>query len=340
MLATPAVSYTGSRDGPRPTDLGKDIKQVLNLLDLSFGPLVDSQGRRLISDRVSLSYSSPFIQRLGLAGGAPIPGFVWEEDGRIIGNVSLLESKLPGRYLVANVVVHPDHRRRGLATSLMQETINYIIHRRGDTVMLQVEEQNEPALRMYESLNFYKLGSMRHWESKTSQIRILHLPNRNAPQIRELRGHEWRAAFHLDKASLEPDLNWPLPPRLEKYKSGPMRWFTNIFSGLKMETWVVTSRNVSDSKLRLSGLASIITDWGMPHKLEMRVDPALRGTVERPLFAKLLRRLKHLRNATLRLSHSADDDYSSSLFKEANFTPRRNLMVMKLDLNQKKFRGK
>ena len=339
MLATPAVSHVGSRDGPRPVNLRKDVRQILSLLDLSFGPLVDSQGRRLISDRVSLSYSSPFIQRLGLTGGVPIPGFVWEEEGRIIGNVSLLESKIPGRYLVANVVIHPEHRRRGLATSLMQETINYIILRSGDTVMLQVEDQNEPALCLYESLNFHKLGTMRHWESKTSQIRILPLDSRHSPQIRELRSHEWLAAFHLDKASLEPDLNWPLPPQPDKYKSGLMHWFTNIFNGLKMESWVVTSRNDSDGKLRLSGLASLITDWGMPHKLEIRVDPALRGTLERPLFAKLLRRLKYLRHATIRLNHFADDQFSDTLFKEANFRLRRNLSIMKLDLNQNKFRG-
>lgn len=52
-------------------------------------------------------------------------GFVWEENGQIIGNLSLIPSTKGGRRVVviANVAVHPDHRRRGIAHELTQRAL-------------------------------------------------------------------------------------------------------------------------------------------------------------------------------------------------------------------------
>ena len=72
-----------------------------------------------MSNRYSLSYSPNLSARLGQLAHGFVPGFVWEEDGSIIGNATLLQSDIPNRYLVANVAVHPDYRRRGIAKGLM-----------------------------------------------------------------------------------------------------------------------------------------------------------------------------------------------------------------------------
>ena len=110
MLAAPVTADNSVSSGPRPINLGKDVRPVLALLNTSFGPLRDRDGR-VVSDRFSLSQSAPFARRLSMMSRGFIPGFVWEESGRIVGNVTLLESPIFGRYLVANVAVHPDYRR-------------------------------------------------------------------------------------------------------------------------------------------------------------------------------------------------------------------------------------
>ena len=107
MLATPIVVQSGSKNGPRPINPRKDIRQVLELLDLAFGPILDSYGRRVLDTRASFQYQASFVMRLSLTGKGLVPGFVWEEAGKIIGNVSLMQSELPGRFLIANVGPDP-----------------------------------------------------------------------------------------------------------------------------------------------------------------------------------------------------------------------------------------
>ena len=108
MVAAPVTAVGRSSSGPRPINLSRDTRQVLELLDLSFGRMYGSQGRRVIYDRLSLSQVNPLTLRLSMMTSGFIPGFVWEENGRIVGNLTLLGSEVFGRYLIANVAVHPD----------------------------------------------------------------------------------------------------------------------------------------------------------------------------------------------------------------------------------------
>ena len=65
MLAAPVAANKPTDSGPRPINLGKDVRPVLALLNTSFGPLRDSRGRA-ISDRFSLNQSAPFARRLSM----------------------------------------------------------------------------------------------------------------------------------------------------------------------------------------------------------------------------------------------------------------------------------
>jgi hypothetical protein len=53
--------------------------------------------------------------------------------------------------------------------------------------------------------------------------------------------------------------------------------------------------------------------------------------VERPLLAKLLRRLQYLPRRHIRLEHQAGDTPVTELLCEANFSARRTLTVMRYD---------
>ena len=110
MLAAPATVRNSSASGPRPINLARDVRGVLALMDAAFGPVRDWRGQRVLGDRAGAGYGAPFALRLSMFTKGFIPGFVWEEDGRLVGNVSLLESPFPGRYLIANVAVDPDSK--------------------------------------------------------------------------------------------------------------------------------------------------------------------------------------------------------------------------------------
>ncbi len=333
MVAAPLSYSTRSKNGPRPINLRKDIPQVLALLNLVFSSSLDSDSQRLLN-RMSLAQQPWVVLRLRQMVDGIVPGFVWEESGDIVGNVSLLTTSRPGRYLVANVAVHPDFRRRGIARMLMEEVIDMVERQKGNEILLQVHHDNVGAISLYRMLDFKIIGSMTSWYASYNQFRLLPLSTSNrSPDrignlfIRPLRGREWLQAWRLDQSSVAPDLNWPEPLPRDAYKQGFGRWLSNLFAGRQAETWAV--ENLDEE---LVGLGTILSEWGRAHGLSLRVNPEWQGKVERPLMAKLLRRLQYMARRNIRIDHPAGDEVTSDLLREANFHPRRTLTVMRRDL--------
>lgn len=329
MLATPVIVQHGSKNGPRPLNIRRDFRQVLELLDLAFGPILDANGRRIIDSRANLQYQMPYLMRLNLTNKSLLPGFVWEEDGRIVGNVSLVQSEVPGRCLVANVAVHPKYRRRGIARILMQESIDHIHSHYGKEIMLQVETSNEAAIQLYQNLGFLNIGTINRWETTSVRMRNLPVGDRGY-EVRPLDSRDWAAAYHLDRTCLTPNLNWPAPKARDHFKTGFWRWISNLLNGRKMEAWIIAAPSEQDRKQQLVGMASINSEWGRPHNLELRVLPAWQGKIERPLLSKVIRRLRYLRGTNILIDHIAGDETINDLLQEANFSTRRKLTFMHL----------
>lgn len=333
MLATPITIQTQRPGGLRPINLGTDLRQVLKLLDASFGPLADSDGRRLLDDRVNISYHVPLSTRLSMFTQGFVPGFVWEEDGRIAGNVSLLRSDVSGRYLIANVAVHPDYRRRGMARAMMNGAVDHIRSQQGKEIALQVEHDNDGAISLYLSLGFVNIGTMNRWDSTTSRLRLLSAGTDDEEAvIRPLNRGDWKAAINLDRTSIDPSLSWPAPPSPEKYRIGLRRTLSDLFNGKKTESWVCEDHPSLRNQPRLVGLISLRGEWNRPHEIDLRVDPGWQGRLERPLLAHGLRRLKRWHRGRVVINHPADDSVVHQLLNEANFQVKRTLSVMYLDL--------
>ena len=328
VITIPAASRAGN--GPRPINVNTDIPQLLKLLEDVFGEKMDDKSRRLLSTNASLSASPAFLWRLNPMASKLATGYVWEENGRVVGNATLLNTKIPGRYLVVNVAVDPDFRRRGIARALMQHLQAMARQRGARELLLQVVKDNKPAVDLYLSLGYRKLGSMTTWASSVSRVRELPLPaDGDIPYraVRELRRSEWRAAYTLDLACLHPDLNWPEPLSRDAYKTGLWQRLQDFLNGRTSETWVIAGDH-----RQLLGLASIWSEWGRAHRASLRVHPEWRGQLERPLLAKLLRRLKYLARRNVQIHHDDADELVSQLLRESNFRPRRTLTHMRLDL--------
>ena len=85
---------------------------------------METEGAQWRQDLAFLSVTSPFIwflRRFSSEIRDALDGFVWTEDGRIVGNVTLTrEDQARPIWIVSNVAVHPSYRRRGIARALMQ----------------------------------------------------------------------------------------------------------------------------------------------------------------------------------------------------------------------------
>ncbi len=326
MITTLPSRQNAGRQGVRPINLRRDTHQVLQLLDVAFGSELDAENRRSLQ-RSLIMASQPWFQPLVFPPGAAMPGFVWEQDDLIVGNVSIMQTLEPGRYIIANVAVHPDWRRRGIAHELMQTALSHLVGKRAHTVMLQVKRHNQAAKDLYLQLGFREVGAVTSWYGTPPYIHDLPLYE-GGPVIRPLRHREWRAAYILDTASMAADLNWPDPLRHDRYKTGLWASLKNFANGCQAEHWVT-----SNSADRLTGVASIYSEWQRPHTVTLRIHPDSCGQLERYLLAKVLRRLDYLPRRQVRLDHPAEDALTNQLLQEAHFRLQRTLVVMRLDLD-------
>jgi len=154
----------------RPIRPVRDLADIADLTEIGFGDQLGRGGREIVREMRELASLGPLLWpaawALKLSMGA---GFVWEEGGKVVGNVSLFDAgRFPGMgrgWLIANVVVHPAHRQRGIARALVGAALADARARGGRWVALQVERDNDGARALYESLGFEDKGVLVRWEA-------------------------------------------------------------------------------------------------------------------------------------------------------------------------------
>lgn len=81
-------------------------------------------------------------------------GFVWEEDDQLIGTVVGSRRGTTDTWIVGNVGVLPEYRRRGIARQLVRAILELIRERGGKRAILGVIAENLPAYTLYEKVGF------------------------------------------------------------------------------------------------------------------------------------------------------------------------------------------
>jgi ribosomal protein S18 acetylase RimI-like enzyme len=144
--------------GIRRFDPYRDLRAVANLMVLAFADRMDPASQLVLADIQRMARRSLLFHLLTSDGGEPAPGFVWVEDGAVVGNVSLKRVAYASGYLVGNVAVHPAWRRRGIGSALMRAALDEVAARGGRWVGLEVQADNIVARDMYARLGFAEAG--------------------------------------------------------------------------------------------------------------------------------------------------------------------------------------
>jgi GNAT superfamily N-acetyltransferase len=93
-------------------------------------------------------------------------GFVWVEDGKVVGNITVQRAdKYGNRWQIANVAVAPMYRGRGLSRRMMETALDHIGEHGGKWVVLQVYAQNSVARTLYDHLGFQEMGGLADLEA-------------------------------------------------------------------------------------------------------------------------------------------------------------------------------
>jgi len=153
----------------RPFDVRRDLNPVANLIEQCFADTLDPDGQRYLHQMRSAARSPGYLRWAGLAAeraALPLAGYVWEEKGRLVGNLTLIPYFTLGQryYLIANVAVHPDYRRRGVGRTLTLQAIQHARGRGAQSVWLHVREENLGAAALYTGLDFTERARRSTWQ--------------------------------------------------------------------------------------------------------------------------------------------------------------------------------
>ncbi|TFH35852.1 MAG: GNAT family N-acetyltransferase, partial [Anaerolineales bacterium] len=209
MTAAVTAGRSAQGKGLRPFDSRRDLSALADLIEVGFSGSLDRSGRRMVHGLRTLG-------RLGWLGGALsrwiLPpaanpqGFVWEENGRVLGNASLLPvTDFPQRWVMANVAVFPEQRRRGIARSLVTASIEDAQSRGAREIILQVDQGNQAAHQLYQSLGFDGSPSRTTWVGRVPSEEPT--PALTTP-VRQRRASEWRWQWELARKLHPEGLVW------------------------------------------------------------------------------------------------------------------------------------
>lgn len=277
MTAASLLRTERSANGLRQIAPRQDMTAVADLIELVFAKQMDSAGRRMLREMRTLGHVGPLgalIGRIFLPPAATPMGYVWEHDGRIVGNASLLPVQGYSRqWVLANVAVHPNHRGRGIGRMLTAACLELAYDKAALGVRLQVDKDNQQAQVLYASLGFRPVTTRTTWHGS------LHLPMQSSCETglaRPREDGEWRLQLSLADDVHPEGLLWPFPSNQGMYRdSGWIRWFG--LSSVRHWVWKEDGRLLGSLSARHQS-----EQWRWT--LVMVVHPEARGRIEEPLL--------------------------------------------------------
>lgn len=337
-MATVAIGQP-TANGPRPVQLRTDLGGIADLIELCFAAVIDESGRAAVRDMRTVARSSPLMFLLSRAdaalGGVEL-GYVWIEDGQVVGNVSVSPAPMPSAngmtYIVANVATHPNYRRRHIAQTLMTKSLEMIRSRRGRAAVLQVDANNPAAQRMYQSLGFRDERIFTRWQRGSHRGAPARLPE--MPYITML-DNDWRALYRLASVARPPErggVGWLRPTVPELFRPSFLHRIGQFMAMKSAETYIVRD-NAADRAHELAGSLRIESQFGGPDRFELMVDPRHSGSLERPLLNFGLRRAdERFHSATI--EHPADDGAANSVLSDYLFERKQTTLQMRYDFTR------
>ncbi len=224
----------------RPVDVRKDLPEIADLIEICFASTMDADGReyirqirRMAMEMRGIGLALPAARRFSV----PIQGYVWVENNRIVGNLTLIPyfkgSKVV--YMIANVAVNPDYRRRGIARQLTQQGILHARDHGASATWLQVRDDNPGATRLYDSLGFIERARRTNWTFDSTGQPVPPL----MPQvtIRRRSANDWHYQSRWLQEIYPPEISWNLPFQIDRLQPGFWREFIRWMNGERLDQW-------------------------------------------------------------------------------------------------------
>lgn len=311
----------------RPLNVLRDLSAVADLIELCFSPTMDNDGQRYLSDMRRASHDDSFLRwasHMTETASLPLMGYVWEQDGRIIGNASLIPFWDKGKrvFLIANVATHPDYRRRGIGRALTERVMKQARDKRASAIWLHVRDDNYGAIKLYQELGFREIARRTTWQANLdarveySNTDIKIVPRQPRFWSQQL---DWLRRLYPD------ELSWYHAWNLKALRPGLWSWLYLLFVEFNVRQWAAVRGD------KLLAMLTWMPQGGRSESLYAATPPA--GS-EAPQPEALTALLVHARRMTtyhsqLSLEYPADE--MAEAIHAAGFKPRRTLLWMRAD---------
>ena len=312
----------------------RDLGQLADLIENAFGEELTHGGERVLRELRVLSWLGPLnILFTGVSSETDgvFTGFVWEHNGRVVGNVTINRpTGHPRRWQISNVAVQDAYRGQGIGRKLVEAAIDLVSRRGGYTAYLFVRDTNSLAQRLYQSLGF----------AEVDQITDLTLPLQpTSPEVsavgvlRPLRPGEGETLYELVLRAAGPGHRWLSAIRRRHYVRSAderfFRWIGSLVTAERETLWGVSDGNRLDAgvSLRVTRL------WNRkPHRIRLWIRPERRGQVEDALVHEVITLLSRAAPRPTSVSLPACEEQAIDALLRQSFRKIRTLILMKLDL--------
>jgi GNAT superfamily N-acetyltransferase len=242
----------------RPLSILRDLPAVADLIELCFSSTMDTDGRRYVQDMRRAGKDNSFVKwatRAAETTSLPLTGYIWEENGRIVGNASLVPFRYNKEriYLIANVAVHPDHRRKGIARALTERAMQHAHEKKVKNIWLHVRDDNPDAIALYAKLGFVERARRTTWQAVTDL---------NAQKLDTdilITGRHpryWQTQLNWLSRLYPPALTWHRDWNINSLQPGFLNWLYLLFVDVNIRQWAAVRPSTGELQATLSWIPS------------------------------------------------------------------------------------
>jgi ribosomal protein S18 acetylase RimI-like enzyme len=315
----------------------RDLRSVIALIEEAFTNQLDLRGQKALRELKAMSRLGPLLwllDRLSPEFHETFSGFVWVEEGHVVGNVTVNRPNWRSRrWFISNLAVGRAYQGQGVARELMQAAIGMARDRGGELVTLQVRADNIPALKLYNNLGFEEL--LGTTELQLERVEQIALVPAEGFALRQRDYSEWYKEYELARAAT-PSSEQQARAKGSLFSEEDFRkgfgdrvfdWLDDIFAGQR------TYRLAVDEGDRFIATLTVRASWwGRRHDLKMMVHPDYRGRLEEMLVTKALALLGNYPRRGVAVKMSTSHQEAIETLKRYGFMEEKTLVQMRLNL--------
>ncbi len=323
MMVEIAIA-SSARGHLRRLDMRRDLAKVADLVEICFYDTLDPEGKQYLNEMRKAAQNASligFASSLIEEATMPPSGYVWEEDGHLVGNLSLIPIMVQGKkgYMIANVATHPDFRGRGIATVLTVTALKHAKEHGAATIWLQVRDDNLSAIHIYATNGFEERMRRTSWYSGPN---IIEQPTATGVKVGKREANQWVLQREWLNCNYPDELTWHLPLDWNLFRPDVWGKIYRTFSLEFLHHWSVE---------RNGDLKGVIS-WKHSNGFTDSIWLAVPEQIDKEAALALLLKARASLRQEQPLSLNFPSDIAIDVLRQAGFYPHQTLIWMEYKL--------